>query len=439
MPDRNDSWQHEVDRRMALAREWDELVEQVRALPSFEDFLRPPRLETLLPAAKGGPVVVVNVSQWRCDALVVRTGGVEPIELPNLTLQAVANRTDEYLKAVQAFQGETATYCKAVVVWEESDKENAALLARARALTHFAQAREKLEHILNGTTRWMWDEFAEKILDRLGYRSVPEADTWPRIWWCPTGPLTLLPLHAAGYHDSGTDAVLDRVVSSYTPTLRALLQARGDDLQTRDTVLEDDPASARMFFVGLDKTPGQSDLPNVKYERDLLASLFPGDRSTVLSESESTRAKVLEGLAGHRWVHFSCHGEQNLTDPSHGGLYLRDGMLTIADVSTRQHTGDFAFLGACKTATGGVDLPDEAITLAAALHYTGYRHVIATLWSVVDEYAHQVTKSVYRSLVKDAVLDSDRAAWALHDAVRTLREGHRGKPSVWTPFTHTGP
>ena len=65
-----------VGPRMALAREWEELVAQVRALDGFEDFLRPPRLEKLLPAAERGPVVIVNMSRWRCDALIVRRDGV---------------------------------------------------------------------------------------------------------------------------------------------------------------------------------------------------------------------------------------------------------------------------------------------------------------------------------------------------------------------------
>ena len=44
-----------IDRRMALAREWDKLVEEVRRLDGFQDFLKPPSLETLLPAAAHGP------------------------------------------------------------------------------------------------------------------------------------------------------------------------------------------------------------------------------------------------------------------------------------------------------------------------------------------------------------------------------------------------
>jgi hypothetical protein len=41
-------------------------------------------------------------------------------------------------------------------------------------------------------------------------------------------------------------------------------------------------------------------------------------------------------------------------------------------------------LSACKTAVGGVDLLDEAITLAAALHYTGYRNVVAAREPVAE-------------------------------------------------------
>jgi len=58
----------------------------------------------------------------------------------------------------------------------------------------------------------------------------------PRLWWCPTGPLTILPLHTAGRHRdhrSGQN-VLDRVVSSYTPAPRELLESRqSDDEQDR--------------------------------------------------------------------------------------------------------------------------------------------------------------------------------------------------------------
>ena len=82
--------------------------------------------------------------------------------------------------------------------------------------------------------------------------------------------------------------------------------------------------------------------------------------------------------------------------------------------------------------------PDEAVTLAAALHYTGYRHVIGTLWSIHDKTAAEVADAVYTDLTSTGTFEPSRAASALHTAIRRLRDA--GKPlSRWMPFTHTGP
>src|SRR5690242_6078558 len=100
MPDAQADLSQMVDRRMALAREWDELVEQVRKLEGFEDFLRPPPLEKLLPAAANGPVAIINVSQWRCDALIITTTGVQVKELPSVTAESVTETTSDYLRVL---------------------------------------------------------------------------------------------------------------------------------------------------------------------------------------------------------------------------------------------------------------------------------------------------------------------------------------------------
>ncbi|CAG8697403.1 9223_t:CDS:1, partial [Acaulospora colombiana] len=55
----------------------------------------------------------------------------------------------------------------------------------------------------------------------------PHPDILPRIWWCATGPLAFLPIHAAGIYDPGSvdSQISDYVISSYTPTLSALLES----------------------------------------------------------------------------------------------------------------------------------------------------------------------------------------------------------------------
>ena len=225
--------------------------------------------------------------------------------------------------------------------------------------------------------------------------------------------------------------MLDRVISSYTPTLRALVDARSD-------AGTPDPKTQRMLVVGLPETPDHKQLPNVSEERKAIARLF-GDRCTSLVGADATRNSVLAELLRHSWVHFACHGEQHIDDPSRGSLILHDGALTVTDIGSQRYRGEFAYLSSCKSAVGGAELPDESITLAAALHYTGYRHVIATLWSVGDAEAAQVAEGVYAAVVRDGVLCADGAAEALHHSVRALRAVRRHQPSAWTPFAHFGP
>jgi CHAT domain-containing protein len=222
--------------------------------------------------------------------------------------------------------------------------------------------------------------------------------------------------------------VLDRAVSSYTPTLRALREA------TRPRTA----APGGMLFVGV---PDAADLvrldAEVARERRALEAAFPGG-FTVVEGASATTGEVEKALAGHRWVHVSCHGYQDLHDPSRAGLLLADGALTVPRISAGRYSGEFAFLSACMTATGGLNLPDEAITLAAALSYTGYRHVIATLWSVHPATAARVSETIYPLLTRGGELRSGESARALHAAVRALRDDDV-RLDEWLPFTHTGP
>jgi hypothetical protein len=426
-----------IDRRMALAREWDDLAEQVRALEGFHDFLRLPELGSLLRAAEGGPVIIVNVSRWRCDALIVEPSGFTPCALPGLTAQDAAEQADRYLRTLQ----------KAEQARDERDTARQRLRrSGAVADRQSAQSAERAlraadaatENMLTDVLGWLWRVVAEPVLNALGLHRTPsDEDDWPRLWWCPTGPLTLLPLHAAGHHAPSSaapgQAVIDRVVSSYTPTLRALTEARKP--------LDQPPAEAdKLLVVALTDTPGERPLPAAADEQHLLAELLPEQHRTVLEGAAATRPAVRDALKHHRWVHFSCHGNQDLDDPSRGGLALQDGMLTIADIAAEHYHAEFAGLFACKTATGGANLLDEAITLAAALHYTGYRHVIGTLWSVYDSAATtDLIGSVYRRMTFEGRLHPELSAHALHMATRSLRGGHPDRPSMWTPFTHTGP
>lgn len=71
-----------------LALERDTLIKEIRQLPRFERFLLPKEFSQLLPAACGGPIAMLNISEIRCDALILVPGvdNVLQIPLENLTL-----------------------------------------------------------------------------------------------------------------------------------------------------------------------------------------------------------------------------------------------------------------------------------------------------------------------------------------------------------------
>jgi tetratricopeptide (TPR) repeat protein len=397
-----------ADQRMAAATAWDETVAKIRE--RTPGFLRPVRLADLLTDAAQGPVVVVNTSDLRCDALIATSSGVRCVPLPSLSTADIRRHTTRYLSAFASLD-------------QEDDAEDVGQSSSADP-----------EHVLSEVLEWLWDAVAEPVLAALGIHGAPAAgQSWPRIWWCPTGLLSLLPLHAAGYHasPSGDGAppctVLDRAISSYTPTLGALAGVSPADAE-----------DGAMLFVGVPGSPGSPGLPGASYDRDYLAKLL-GPRCTVLFAEDATVRAVSAALSSHRWVHFSCHGQQDLAAPSRAGLGLWDGTLTVAGLSAPGHNGQFAFLAACQTATGGAALPDEAISLANAIHYAGYRHVVATLWAASDFAVAELTRMVYGDLASSGRLRTARSAEAVHSAVRCLRDSERSRPSWWAPFIHIGP
>lgn len=101
---------------------------------------------------------------------------------------------------------------------------------------------------------------------------------------------------------------------------------------------------------------------------------------------------------------------------------MHHGPLTIKRIiQGDMRNPGFAFLSACHTTEGDESSPDEAIHLAAAMQFAGFRSVIGTLWSVDDDVAGTVVSAFYDGLDETGRLDYTRAARALHDALKKLR------------------
>lgn len=401
--------------RHAAADKFAVLLGRIRALDKFTSFLLPPPPGELTAQADRGPIAVFNISRYRCDALVVTEHAITQVPLPEITFEALTSRVDSF---------------------------NDALITAKNAQMNRVE-RIRAEMILSETLEWLWDVAVKPVLDHLGHGQAREAGKpWPRVWLVPGGLLGMLPLHAAGYHRSGTgETALDRVISSYAPTVRALTYAR-----SRGTFLP--PKSA--LIVAMPVTPGQSDLQGVTTEAAKLRERLPSpttliERPGVIDESTPTRDAVMERLTEAAIAHFACHAASHPTDPSRSEILLhdyREHPFTVASLaSTRLHQAQLAYLSACETARNQVtDLADEAIHLTSAFQLAGYPHVIGTLWTINDAVAVDIAETFYAGLEWGQRLDLSRSAAALHHAIRSVRDRRdfSAFPSLWAAFTHTG-
>jgi hypothetical protein len=177
-----------------LNDEFDMVVAEAQQLyPDLNLFMPNHSTDELKKAACHGWIVYINVSHC-CDAILVSNQKVELLSLPNLSSEDIGEAID---------------------------------LIRTLRVSNSRNGSKKFPQGLPSILEWLWDKAVGPILDALGFRTPPTDGDWPRVWWIPTGALTLLPLHAAGRRQAGsTDTALDRVVSSYSSSIKALISTR---------------------------------------------------------------------------------------------------------------------------------------------------------------------------------------------------------------------
>ncbi|MFJ5229625.1 CHAT domain-containing protein [Kitasatospora sp. NPDC088391] len=412
-----DEWRAapDADRRQQLAERRQQLTSEIRHLPGFEEFLRPPRLEQILGACTAGPVVVTLAGRDGAGshALIVTAEGVRALPLPRLdrdTLRALAT---------------------GIVVGTED------------ALDAGRPVRERLraEDGVRSGLALLWDTVAGPVLDavrdlpRDGAAGAADPDGRPRLWWCPTGFLSYFPLHMAERPAEGS--AFDLVTSSYTGTVSALGRPR--PRRAEEAGDRNGPEEAgewgRPLVVAVPRAPGVPELPGADEEAAVLVGLLPGAR--LLHGAAATRERLLAELPRHDLVHIACHAGFDADRHYEGHLVLHDGRLHFADIAAaRAGRGTLAFLSACGTARGRTDLPDESLNLLSAFRLAGYRHLVGSLWPVADDTGVQLAESFYRHLTtrQDAGV-----ARALHHAVSRLRAADPDRPSRWASPVHIGP
>ncbi|KAM3067025.1 hypothetical protein ACMFMG_011807 [Clarireedia jacksonii] len=82
----------QADQRHNAGQKLEQVIENIRRLPGFERFLLAPTQDEMKAAAASGPVVVINVSNYRYDALIFEKHSLQALRLPELNIKDVRNR-----------------------------------------------------------------------------------------------------------------------------------------------------------------------------------------------------------------------------------------------------------------------------------------------------------------------------------------------------------
>ena len=266
----------------------------------------------------------------------------------------------------------------------------------------------------------------------------------PRVWWCPTGPLAFLPIHAAGTYvrskSMPNQCLSDFVVSSYLPTVYDLRETsesnRGD-------------APTGLLIVSQPNTPRKTEILGAADEANKVARQLEkrGISSITLGNQSGTVEGVLRAMASFPSIHLACHASQNTTSPLKSSIYLHDGPLELSEIMKKNLPySNFAFLSACQTSTGDKNLPEEVVHLAAGMLAAGYRSVVGTMWSISDRHGANLAEFFYKSLLDTptndgAKIEGARAARALHCATKHFRDKTSDSLDsllVWVPYIHIG-
>jgi CHAT domain-containing protein len=417
--------------------EWADLLDQIRSLHGFDDFLKNKLTIDLEVLSSAGPVILLVPSIWGCFAILISDSQADAVEL-DITYAEIAKMADDLLSSRRSLSLAERNMHDLKRLADESSATNRERQSYQSAKFQLQQERSRDNERLRAVLDQLWTAVASIVVDRLRLNSPPKSSRLPRLWICSAGPFSALPIHAAEASTSSNnscDSLLNQAVISYTPSASSLVRAR---CEMPVHTWANSRGNERGLAVALTDSPNQVPLNNVREEVRAMRTLLGSHNVTVLEGSGAIRGRVREGLLNSVVVHFSCHGQQDLADPTAGGLLMHDGMLTIDQVGSGAYSGQLAFVSACETASTGANIPDEAMTLASALHYRGYRQVIACMWSVFDSASAVIVDHTYTAL-KNRCSGLSESAYALHEAVCASKAKDALTPAVWATFTHTGP
>jgi len=401
--------------RSKIAKDLDDILQQIRQKPGFQTFLRAESEEYFLSAAQEGPIVLLNVTELRSDAILLTKEQVRSIPLPQLSHASMLKHLG------------TGACGSCGTMHDNKVREE------------FLELTTDDNEAKGGLLEWLWKAAVQPVLRELGF--YPKAvEPLPRIWWIGVGLMARAPIHAAAKFTKGTAKVkttsLQYCLPSYTSTIRALQYSRGRSRQCQQ--------SESMLIVTMPTTPGAGPLPGVTTEADDIKHSLR-DLNTVEILEQPTAENVLQALPGYSIAHFACHGVSS-TNPADSHLLLHktsissDGLcseevdkLRGNDIAAlKLPVARLAYLSACNTANS-TTFSDEVTHIVSSFHIAGFTNVIGAIWPAEDEACQKMAADFYSTLSK-----TDNVALPYRNAVLGLIKQKPSQPTYRAPFIHFG-
>ncbi|KAF7538421.1 hypothetical protein G7054_g3017 [Neopestalotiopsis clavispora] len=395
--------------RETASKQLAECEDSIRKIPGYESFLCLPSQKELQEQSEQGPIVFVNITTISSDAIIVTLDELIHLELPGMAVeQRTVDSTVLDLDSMRGIGSERVAH-KFNSVW----------------------------HIDSLTS--LWNECVRPVLERLQTNAV-SSDHLRRIWWIGSGKGgSGLPFHAASAKGSTeSESSLDRIISSYTPTIRALRHSR--NRAPKEPLFGKSPA--RVSVVTMPTTPeGQGPLCAVPREEELIREAL-GDSAIVTTMQNPSAKLVLDRFKYSNVMHFACHGESDPTDPSKSHLLLQrdpqsiDRLTAGSIMNAVTHSrACIAYLSACSTShVKAYEYKDENLHLVSAFQAAGFAHVIGSL-QPIDDYASADMAMLFYKYLRDwqgEDGDQDRAiADALRRATCEMRRRHPLETEKW--------
>ncbi|GLX49995.1 hypothetical protein Shyhy01_29450 [Streptomyces hygroscopicus subsp. hygroscopicus] len=330
--------------RAAAERDVRAVVEEIRAIPGFEGFLRTTEVADVVRAAGGMPLAYLVNSPWGSCVLVVPRdprAGVRAVLVPEVTSTSIVQLLTLDLEAREA---------GLFVV------QQAGALKRRRELPRAVDRLRRLAPLLR--------PLAGLLAEDPGHEVVV----------VPTGLLGHVPLQAVPVGPEGE--LLDDL-----GTL-TLAPAAGVYAASRAAAARPVPPVPRLVAV----SDPDGSLPGARSELDEIRALFERGGETVSAVgADATVGWLLAHLGEASYLHLSCHGSAERVGAG-ASLALADGPLDLDTLVRNRLPGcRLVVAGACQSGRYEIiDAPDEFTGLPGGFLQAGAACVITSLWQVND-------------------------------------------------------